>query len=62
MTEIVQQSLFSWEVVDASSEIVRIQRVLEALPDHELIEALKKERKGKRDDYPIAAVWNSLIA
>lgn len=36
--------------------------VIEALPDDELMEALEGERKGRRDDYPIRPVWNSILA
>lgn len=59
---IAQQKLFSWEIVEASPEILRLRRVLAVLPDEDLIEALVAERKGRRDDYPVEAVWNSLIA
>ena len=62
MATIGQGSLFSWDMVDQSSEILRVKRVLDVLPDEQLIRTLIKERKGKRDDYPIEAVWNSLIA
>ena len=62
MATIVQPPLFSWESVDRSPEILRLQRVLDVLPDNELIEILLQERKGKRNDYPLEAVWNSLIA
>jgi len=36
--------------------------VLEVLPDEELMLKLEDERKGRRDDYPIRPVWNSIIA
>ena len=59
---LTQPSLFSWEIVDRSPEILRLERVLAVLPDGELLDALVAERAGKRNDYPIVAVWNSLIA
>ena len=62
MATLLQPSLFSWEIVDRSPEILRLQRVLDVLPDGELLDALVAERAGKRNDYPIVAVWNSLIA
>lgn len=62
MAIIHQPGLFSWEQVDAASDMDRLRRVLEALPDEALMLALEAERKGKRDDYPLRAVWNSLIA
>jgi hypothetical protein len=62
MVIIHQPGLFSWEQVDAASDMDRLQRVPEALPDEALMLALEAERKGKRDDYPLRAVWNSMIA
>jgi hypothetical protein len=35
--------------------------VIETIPDEELMQDLEKERNGKRDDYPIRAVWNSIL-
>jgi len=57
-----QPGLFSWDQVDAASDMDRLRRVLEALPDEALMGTLEAERKGKRDDYPLRAVWNSLVA
>jgi hypothetical protein len=36
--------------------------VLESLPDEELIRKLEKKRGKGRDDYPLRAMWNSVIA
>ena len=58
----VTNQLFSWQAVEASSEIQRFHRLLDVLDDHELIAQLQRDRKGKRDDYPVACVWNSLLA
>jgi hypothetical protein len=54
--------LFRWNQIDASSDLQRLRLVLEAMPDEELMRTLERERKGRRDDYPIRAVWNSLVA
>jgi len=62
MTTLSQVQLFSWEKVEASPEILRLVRVLEALPDESIIRALVGLRAQKRNDYPVQAVWNSLIA
>jgi hypothetical protein len=62
MAIIHQPGLFSWDQVDAASDMDRLRRVLEALPDEALMVALEAQRKGKRDDYPLRAVWNSLVA
>lgn len=58
----VSNQLFSWQAVEASPEIQRFHHILAALDDHQLITALQRDRKGKRDDYPVACVWNSLLA
>ena len=57
-----QPQLFSWEHIDAASDLDRLRMVLDALPDEALMGVLEDERKGRRDDYPIRAVWNSVIA
>lgn len=62
MATISQLQIFSWEKVEKSSEILRLQRMLDTLPDAPLIKKLVDERKQRRNDYPIEAVWNSLIA
>ena len=62
MSTIKQSSLFSWDVVNNSPEILRLKRILDVLPDQELMKALRSERKGRRDEYPLELVWNSLLA
>ena len=36
--------------------------MLGAIPDEPLMKALEAQRKGRRDDYPLRAVWNSILA
>jgi len=62
MASIAQMRLFRWNQIDASSDLHRLRLVLEAMPDEELMRTLERERKCRRDDYPIRAVWNSLLA
>lgn len=62
MGTIAQGSLFSWEIVERSPEILRLRTILDVLPDEALVTALIRERKGKRDDYPLEALWNSVVA
>ena len=62
MAVIYQQSLFSWEDFEGTGDLERLKMVLSVLPDEELMLKLEDERKGRRDDYPIRAVWNSIIA
>ncbi len=62
MSTLPQLSLFSWENVEASPEIVRLSRLLDALPDQDLLAALEAARKGRRNDYPQRALWRSVVA
>lgn len=61
MAKIIQQKIFRWKDVEASGELERLRMVIEEMPDEELMKVLESERKGKRDDYPIRAVWNSIL-
>ena len=62
MAMIPQAELFSWNQVEASSDLDRLRMALESMPDESLMDALEDARKGRRDDYPIRPVWNSVIA
>lgn len=62
MAKIIQQKIFSWKDVEASGELDRLKMVIEVMPDDKLMKALEAERKGRRDDYPIREVWNSILA
>ncbi|MCH8888584.1 MAG: transposase [SAR324 cluster bacterium] len=58
----LQPFLFKWEEVDARSDLDRLRLVLEALPDEALVRKLETARRRGRDDYPVRACWNALIA
>lgn len=49
-------NLFSWKDLD------RLRLVIEYLPDNKLMEILEIERGNGRADYPIRAVWNTILA
>lgn len=57
-----QPSLLDWSDIEASSDLDRLRLVLRHLPDEPLMEALEAERGRGRDDYPVRAVWNALLA
>jgi len=61
LARIIQQKIFSWKDVEASGEIERLRMVIEAIPDDGLMGALEADRKGRRDDYPIRPLWNSIL-
>jgi hypothetical protein len=43
-------------------DLERLVLVLEGLPDEKLMQKLEKERGKGRNDYPVRAVWNSILA
>lgn len=62
MATLPQPELFSWEMLDASPDLKRLELMLSAIPDEALMQTLEEERKGRRNDYPVRAVWNSILA
>lgn len=62
MAIIPQMNLFSWTDLDELGDLDRLRLVIEYLPDYKLMEVLEKERRNGRDDYPIRAVWNTILA
>jgi len=62
MAIIPQQTLFVWSEIEELGDLERLRLVLEYMPDEELMRKLEKERGKGRDDYPVRAVWNSILA
>jgi len=62
MAIIPQLSFFSWKEIEPLGGLERLLLVLNVLPDEALMRVLEEERGKGRDDYPIRAVWNSLLA
>ena len=56
------RGLFWWSDVERRPELERLEMVLKALPDEELLAALEQRRGRGRDDYPIRAMWRALVA
>ena len=61
MARIAQQR-FPWEEIEALGDLERLQLLLDHLPDAELVRQLERRRGRGRNDYPVRAVWNSLLA
>jgi len=59
---ITQASLFSWDAVEARSDLDRFFLVRDHLPDEAIIQALEAQRGQGRDDFPVRAMWNSVVA
>ena len=62
MAIIAQGRLFSWKEIEARSDLDRLRMVLEVIPDEGLMRKMEAFRAKGRDDYPVRAVWNSLLA
>jgi len=62
MASIPQRSLFRWEELDELGDLERLVLVVRALPDECLMGDLERRRGNGRNDYPVRAVWNSLLA
>jgi len=62
MAIIPQTRLFSWQDVENLGELKRLELVLKSVPDEALMRTLEAERANGRDDYPLRAVWNSILA
>lgn len=58
----ITSCLFSWEETDALSDIQRLTRILNYLPDERIIEALEAKRGKGRNEYPVRAMWRALLA
>ncbi len=58
----IQPSLFSWTDVEAESDLDRFTLARDHLPDERIIQYLEVMRGNGRDDYPVRAMWNAVIA
>jgi hypothetical protein len=62
MASIAQKQLFCWEDIEEKGDLVRLSLVLNALPDETLMHTLESHRGKGTNNYPVRAVWNSIIA
>ena len=59
---ITQASLFSWDAVEARSDLDRFFLVRDHLPDEAIIQALEVQRGQGRNDFPVRAMFNAVLA
>ena len=62
MAIIAQKRLFGWEEMEELGDLERLRLVLDHLPDEEMMRELEGARGRGRDDYPVRAVWNSVLS
>jgi hypothetical protein len=58
----IEPSLFTWRDVEARSDLDRFYLVRDHLPDGQWVQYLEVMRGQGRDDYPVAAMWNAVLA
>ncbi len=57
-----QRQIFEWAELEILGDLERLRLVLAYMPDENLMQHLERERFKGRDDYPVRAVWNSILA
>ena len=62
MAIIPQKDLFAWQQIEALGDLERLVLVIDTMPDEALMRTLECERGRGRNDYPVRAVWNSILA
>ena len=62
MAIIPQRKFFSWEEIQPLGDLERLQWVLDTIPDEPLMRILENARGRGRNDYPLRAMWNSVLA
>lgn len=62
MARILQKSLFSWKEIEDLGDLKRLELIINYLHDEKFIQTLEKNRGKGRNDYPVRAIWNSLLA
>ena len=63
MAIIPQFSMFSWENdINILGDLERLESILGVLPDEKLMKKLEARRGYGRNDFPVRAMWNTVIA
>lgn len=57
----ISKPLFAWDALEDSPALKSLRVLLEAVPDHALLEALRASRGKGRDDYPVEVLWGTLL-
>jgi IS5 family transposase len=51
-----------WDEIDDAPDLARVRMVLDCADDEDLMRALERDRKGRRDEYPVRVCWNVTLA
>jgi len=58
----IQKNLFDWQELDELGDLERMQLILDVLDDEAFMVELESRRGRGRNDYPVRAMWNSVLA
>ena len=58
----IEPGLFSWQDVEARSDLDRFYLGRDHLPDAQIVKYLEVMGGNGRDDFPVRAMWNAMIA
>lgn len=62
MAIISEQYLFSWKDCNELGDLERLKLTIDHIPDKKLISKFRTCRSNGRNDHPIQAMWNSILA
>ena len=62
MAKIVQQPLFTWDAIEAKSDLERFYLVRDNLSDEQIVITLERMRGNGRDDFAVRSMWNAVLA
>ena len=62
MAKIVQRLLFNWDAIEAKSDLERFYLVRDNLADEDIVMTMEQIRGNGRDDFPVRAMWNAVLA
>lgn len=57
----ITKPLFPWDALEDSPTLRSLEQVLQAVPDHDLLQSLRHARGHGRDDFPVEALWGTLL-
>lgn len=57
----ISKPLFAWDALEDSPSLQSLRILLQAIPDHALLESLRTARGKGRDDYPVEVLWGTLV-
>jgi len=55
------QPLFAWEALEDSPSLRTLRELPACIPDAPLLNSLRQARGKGRDDYPVSALWGTLL-